>query len=80
MAIVIRSGLLAAVGTVQQYLTDNGVTAKVEVGWKRIYRQDNQSVGGGNRVVFIPSDKGALAARSRNPSLWAGGTSMMQTR
>lgn len=57
MTILIRSGLLAAVATVQGFLTDNGVTAKVEVGWKRRPRQDNQGALGANRVVFIPSDE-----------------------
>jgi len=60
MGIVIKSGLLAAVATVQTFFDDNSVVANVEVGWKRRPRQDNQSTGGANRVVFIPSlDKGA---------------------
>lgn len=56
MSIVIRSGFLAAVASVQTYLTASGVLATCEVGWKRRTRQSNQSEGGGNRVVFIPSD------------------------
>lgn len=55
MTIIIRSGLLAAVATVGPFLAANGITATVEVGWKRRPRQDNQGTGGANRVVFIPS-------------------------
>jgi hypothetical protein len=55
--IVTRSGLLAAVATVGAFLAANGVTATVEVGWKRRPQQLNQGPLGANRVVFIPSDE-----------------------
>lgn len=57
MTIIIRSGLLAAAKTVETFLTAHGVTAKVEVGWKRRPQQLNQGPLGANRVVFIPSEE-----------------------
>lgn len=56
MTIIIRSGFLAAVATIKTFLAANGVTANVDVGWKKRTQQINQGPGGANRVVFTPSD------------------------
>lgn len=56
MAIVIRSGLLAATKYVAEFLAANGLTTTVKVGWKERAKQINQGGGRANRVVFIPSD------------------------
>jgi hypothetical protein len=52
---ITRSGFLAAVNTVKAYFESNGVTASVDVGWKKRTQQINQGPGGANRVVFTPS-------------------------
>lgn len=57
--VTIQSGLLAAVGAVRTFFSDNGVSAVVDVGWKRRVRQDNQSPSGAGRVVFTPSGSDA---------------------
>lgn len=55
--IIIRSGFLAAVASIKPFLAANGITANVEVGWKKRTEQINQGSGGANRVVFTPSDE-----------------------
>ncbi len=71
MAIVFRSGFLAAVASVQPFLAANGITATVEVGWKRRAHQTNQGPGGANRIVFTPSDDGG-AGGSLLPARFPG--------
>lgn len=57
MVVITRSGYVAAVAYVDAFLAANGVTANVQIGWKKRTQQTNQGVGGANRVVFIPSDE-----------------------
>jgi hypothetical protein len=56
MAIVTRSGLIAATAYVASFFAANGITAVVDVGWRKRDRQINQGPGGANRVVFTPSN------------------------
>lgn len=65
MAIVIRSGFLAAVQAVRAFLTAKEVDAEVVVvGFKQRMQQLNQSkTNRGNRVVFQPSDDDGKAGR-----------------
>lgn len=58
MTILIASGFLAATAYVETFLAANGVTAKVDVGWRKRTQQINQGAGGANRVIFIPSGDG----------------------
>lgn len=57
MALVFRSGFVALVEGVKADLLARGVVAVVKLGSRQIPRQDNQSVGGGNRVIFVPHDE-----------------------
>ncbi len=65
MAVITRSGLIAATTYVASFFAANGVTAAVSVGWRERDKVLNQGSGGANRVVFIPSsltgDAGAIA-------------------
>lgn len=54
--VLILDGLLALVRGVRARFEDDGVSAVVDVGWTKRYRQDNQGPGGANRVVFIPGE------------------------
>lgn len=69
MTIQTASGFLAAVDTVRAFFTAQGVTANVEVGWRRRPQQINQGTGGANRVVFSPSigDSGGAIVSARFP-------------
>jgi len=55
--IILRSGFLAAVGTVQTFLTSRGVDVSVSTGWKENPQRINKTLSGANRVVFVPSRK-----------------------
>lgn len=44
------------VRAVSAFFVAQGVTATVDVGWTKRFRQDNQGPGGANRIVFIPGD------------------------
>jgi hypothetical protein len=66
--VILQSGLLAAVDAVREYLDDHEVGATVDVGWKRVYRQENQSPEtGAGRVVFVPSGEGGSGGRVLPP-------------
>lgn len=64
------SGILALVRGVREYFDENDVSARVEVGWTKRFRTDNQGPGGGNRVVFIPGED---AAQPGAPKILKGG-------
>lgn len=57
MTILIRSGLLAAVRTVQSFLDANTVDAEVRLGWKERPQRINKTDSGANRIVFEPALK-----------------------
>ncbi len=67
-----RSGLISAVNSVASFFTASGVTATVEVGWRRRERQDNQGPGGANRVIFSPSYDDTGAAGTMVPVRYPG--------
>ena len=46
----------AFVNAVAAYFVAAGITATVDLGWTKRYRQDNQGPGGANRVIFIPGE------------------------
>lgn len=48
------SGLLALTAGVQAFFQTNGISAKVDFGWKARTKILNQGPGGANRVVFMP--------------------------
>lgn len=72
MTIIIKSGFIAAVSAVESFLEANGVSANVEVGWKRRTQQINQGSGGANRVVFTPSADDAGAGGALTPPRFPG--------
>ena len=64
--------LTTLVAAVAGILADAGIVAQVVRGRKALVAQDNQSLGGGNRVCFVAGDAGGRAGgylAPRDPSL-----------
>lgn len=63
MTVRIRDGFEHLITMVRQYLTDNGVTCTVVVGFRELAKQINQGTGRANRLVFVPASESGDAGR-----------------